>query len=53
MVILRQLPDRDYNPWSIGGLDYEDCRKMPALPDYEGVRSFASTYCLVEDMCGL
>jgi hypothetical protein len=33
MAILRRLPDWDYNPRSIDGLDYEDCRKVPALPD--------------------
>jgi hypothetical protein len=33
IVILRRSPDLDYNPRSIDGLDYEDCRKVPALPD--------------------
>jgi hypothetical protein len=46
MVILRRLPDWDYNPRSIDGLDYQDCWKVPALPDYEGVRSYICTYCL-------
>lgn len=49
MVILWRFPDWDYNPWSIDGLEYEDCRKVPVSPDWEGVRSYICT-CLLKDV---